>query len=95
MVGGAAGRDPLHVTEQHRLRQVSTGEFEVRADVDPGLGPSAVQGKRDRLGERMTYARALPAPFRERPTDRGHDARRFREDSFGLVRSVAALSVRG
>jgi hypothetical protein len=39
----------------------------------------------------MTYARALPAPFRERPTDRGRDARRFREDSFGLARSVAAL----
>ncbi len=82
---------PLHVTEQHHVRQSSTGEFEVRADVDPGLGPSAVQGKEIRYVGGMTYARALPAPFRQRPTDRGQDARRFREDSFGLVRSVAAM----
>jgi hypothetical protein len=82
---------PLHVTEQHRVRQSATGEFEVRADVDPGLGPSAVQGKEIVYVGGMTYARALPAPFRQRPTDRGHDARRFREDSFGLVRSVAAI----
>jgi hypothetical protein len=81
----------LHVTEQHRLRQVSSGEFEVRADVDPGLGPSAVQGKQIVWVNQMTYARALPARFRERPTDRGRDARRFREDSFELARSVAAL----
>jgi hypothetical protein len=82
---------PLHVTEQHRVRQSGSGEFEVRADVDPGLGPSAVQGKEIVYAGGMTYGRALPAPFRERPTDRGQDARRFREDSFGLVRSVASM----
>ncbi len=82
---------PLHVTEQHRVRQSTTGEFEVRADVDPGLGPSAVQGKEIVYAGGLTYARALPAPFRQRPTDRGQDARRFREDSFGLVRSVASM----
>ena len=81
----------LRVTEQHRLRQASSGEFEVRADVDPGLGPSAVQGKQVVYVDRMTYARSVPAPFRQRPTDRGRDARRFREDSFGLARSVAEL----
>ena len=81
----------LHVTEQHRLKQAAGGEFEVRSDVDPGLGPSAVQGKQIVYVNRMTYARAVPAPFRERPTDHGRDARRFREDSFGLARSVAEL----
>ncbi len=82
---------PLHVTEQHALRQAASGAFEVRADVDPGLGPHAVTGKHVIWVDGMTYARALPAPFRQRPTDRGRDARRYREDSFGLVRTVAAL----
>lgn len=86
-----ASGSPLHVTEKHRVRQSATGEFEVRADVDPGLGPSAVEGKEIVYAGGMTYARALPAPFRQRPTDRGQDARRFREDSFGLVRTVASM----
>jgi hypothetical protein len=86
------GSGPIvHVTEKHQVRQLAGGEFEVRADVDPGLGPSAVQGKEILYVNGMTYARALPASFRERPTDRGQDARRFREDSFGLVRTVAAM----
>jgi hypothetical protein len=85
------GQTSLHVVEQHRVRQAATGEFEVRADVDPGLGPQAVQGKQIIYVNGMTYARAQPAPFRERPTDHGRDARRFREDSFGLARSVAGL----
>jgi hypothetical protein len=96
--GGAAdwtvaqpGGVTVHVTEQHKLRQVSSGEFEVRADVDPGLGPNAVSGKHVIWVNGMTFARALPAPFRERPTDRGRDARRYREDSFGMVRTIAAL----
>lgn len=82
---------PLHVTEQHAIRQSATGAFEVRADVDPGLGPNAVAGKHVVWVDGMAYARSLPAPFRQRPTDRGRDARRYREDSFGLVRTVAAL----
>jgi hypothetical protein len=81
----------VHVTEQHKLRQASSGEFEVRADVNPGLGPNAVTGKQVIWVNGMTYARALPAPFRQRPTDRGHDARRYREDSFELLRTVAEL----
>jgi hypothetical protein len=81
----------LRVTEQHALRQAASGAFDLRAEVDPGLGPNAVTGKHVVWVNGMTYARALPAPFRERPTDRGRDARRYREDSFGLVRSVAAL----
>lgn len=81
----------VHVTEQHKVRQSVTGEFSVRADVNPGLGSNAVTGKEIVWVGGMTYARALPAPFRERPTDRGRDARRYREDSFGMLRSVAAL----
>jgi hypothetical protein len=87
-----AGQGPtVRVTEQHRVRQSATGDFEVRAQLDPGQGPSAVTGKGIIYAGGMTYARALPAPFRQRPTDRGRDARRFREDSFGLGRSLAGL----
>jgi hypothetical protein len=82
---------PLRVTEEHRVRQSQTGEFEVRAEVDPGLGPSALRGKQILYVNGMTYARSLPSPFRERPTDRGRDARRYREESFGMVRTVAEL----
>jgi hypothetical protein len=85
------GQAVMHVAEQHRLRQAASGEFEVREDVDPGLGPQAVEGKQIIYVNGMTYARAQPAPFRERPTDHGRDARRFREDSFGLARSVAGM----
>jgi hypothetical protein len=81
----------VRVTERHRVRQSATGEFEVRAELDPGQGPSGVTGKQVVYVGGMTYARALPAAFRERPTDRGRDARRFREDSFGLGRSLVGL----
>ncbi len=88
-----AGEDArrVHVTEHHRLRQLPSDDFEVRADVDPGLGPGSVGGKHVIHVAGTTYARALPAPFRERPTDRGRDARRFRDESFGLARSLARL----
>lgn len=85
--GGAS----LHVTEQHQLRQAASGDFALRADVDPGLGAHAVTGKEVVWAGGMTYARALPAAFRQRPTDRGRDARRYREDSFGLVRTLAGM----
>ena len=85
------GQVAVHVIEQHGVRQAANGDFEVRADVDPGLGPQAVEGKQIIYVNGMTYGRAPPAPFRERPTDRGRDARRYREDSFGLARSVAAM----
>lgn len=81
----------VHVTEHHQLRQSATGEFEVRAEIDPGLGPGSSGGKHVVWTGGMTYARALPAPFRERPTDRGRDARRFRDDSFRLAGTLAAL----
>lgn len=81
----------VHVTEHHRLRQLPSDDFEVRADLDPGLGAGAESGKHVIHVAGMTYARALPGPFRERPTDLGRDARRFRDDSFRLAGSLATL----
>lgn len=81
----------VHVTEHHQLRQAATGEFEVRAEIDPALGPGSSGGKHVIWTGGMTYARALPAPFRERPTDRGRDARRFRDESFRLAGTLATL----
>jgi hypothetical protein len=82
-------------TERHRLRQLATGELEVSAQVDPGRGPGGVSGKYVILAGGMTYARGESAPWRERPTDRGRDARRFRDESFGLAAEVLRLAGEG
>jgi len=87
--GEAAAR--VHAAERHKVRQAATGEFSLEADLDPGLGPGSETGKDVVFTGGMTYARARGAPFRERPTDRGRDARRFRDESFGLARDVASL----
>jgi hypothetical protein len=87
------GDDALRVraVERHRVRQSVTGDFEVVTDVDPGLGPGSETGKQVVRAGGMTYGRAKHAPFRERPTDRGRDARLFRAESFSLPLSVARL----
>jgi hypothetical protein len=76
------GSAPVKATERHRVRQLASGEFEASADVDPGGGPGSETGRQVVFSGGMTYARGRWAPFRERPTDRGRDARRFRDDSF-------------
>jgi hypothetical protein len=84
----------LHLAERHRVRQSAGGDFEVESDLDPGEGAGAETGKRIVYANGMTYARSRYAPFgawRERPTDRGRDARRFRDESFGLLADAAAL----
>jgi hypothetical protein len=81
----------VRTVERHRVRQTATGDFEVSAEIDPGLGPGSETGKEVVYAGGMTYARAKHAPFRERPTDRGRDARRFRDESFLAARSVARL----
>jgi len=84
----------LRLAERHRVRQSAAGDFEVESDLDPGEGAGAESGKRVVYARGMTYARSRYAPFgawRERPTDRGRDARRFRDESFGLLADVAAL----
>jgi hypothetical protein len=91
-----AGDPParVHALERHRVRQSATGEFEVESDLDPGLGEGSETGKHLVYVGGMTYARSRAAPFgafRERPTDRGRDARRFRDETFGVVADVARL----
>jgi hypothetical protein len=80
-----------HVVERHRVRQSASGEFEAGADIDPGLGPGSDSGREVVLAGGMTYARARYAPFRERPTDHGRDARRYRDESFHVARSLVRL----
>ena len=81
----------VHTVEHHRVRQAATGEFEVRAELDPGLGPGSDSGREIVYTGGMTYAHARYAPYRERPTDRGRDARRFRDESFLSARAVTRL----
>ena len=78
----------VRAVERHRIRQSATGDFDVSADVDPGLGPGSDAGKEVIRAGGMTYARAKYAPWRERPTDRGRDARRFRDESFSAPAAV-------
>jgi hypothetical protein len=85
------GAAPVHLVERHRLRQLASGEFEVSAELDPGTGPGAQTGKQIVYAGGMTYARSAWAPFRERPTDRGRDARRARDESFRMAADLAAL----
>ena len=62
--------------------------------VDPGRGPGSESGKRVIWARGMSYARSLyPASgeWRERPTDHGRGARRFRDESFLLAGEVAGL----
>jgi hypothetical protein len=82
---------PVRAIERHHLRQLATGEFEVSSDVDPGAGPGSETGKQLIFVDGMTYARGRWAPFRERPTDRGRDARRARDESFRVALDLAEL----
>jgi hypothetical protein len=81
----------VHVVERHRVRQLASGDFEVEAEVDAGQGPGAVTGKHVIWTGGLAYARGRFAPWRERPTDRGRDARRFRDESFGLIADLVRL----
>jgi hypothetical protein len=84
----------VHASERHQLRQLAGGEFFVESDIDPGRGPGSDSGLRVVWAKGMTYARSRYAPsgaWRERPTDRGRDARRFRDQSFLVAADVADL----
>ncbi len=81
----------VHAVERHRVRQSATGDFDASAEVDPGLGPGSDQGKDVIRAGGMTYARAKYAPWRERPTDRGRDARLFRDGSFSVAAELVRL----
>jgi hypothetical protein len=85
------GTAPIAASERHRLRQLRSGEFELATDLDPGTGPASLQGKQIVFARGRTYARGRWAPWRERPTDRGNGARRYRDDSFRLAADLADL----
>ncbi len=81
----------VHVAERHRVRQAANGEFEADAEIDEGRGPGGETGKHVVFSGGLTYARAQFAPWRERPTDHGRDARRFRDESFTMAGDLARL----
>jgi hypothetical protein len=87
----ADGASRVHVTERHRVRQAANGEFEADAEIDEGRGPGGEAGKHVVSVGGLTYARGQYAPWRERPTDHGRDARRFRDQSFTLAGDLARL----
>jgi hypothetical protein len=86
---GSAER--VRAVESHRLVQASTGEFAAESGIDPGLGDGAQTGREVIWAGNLTYARNRWAPWRERPTDHGRDARRYRGESFGLAADLARL----
>jgi hypothetical protein len=91
----ADGSARVHVEERHRVRQAANGEFEADAIIDEGRGPGGESGKHVVFSGGLTYARAHFAPWRERPTDHGRDARRFRDESFTLAGDLARLQGAG
>jgi hypothetical protein len=90
----AKGERKVEVAERHAVRQLATGEFAADGTMDPGRGPGSESGKRVIWARGMSYARSLhPASgeWRQRPTDHGRGARRFRDESFLLAGEVAGL----
>lgn len=94
----AKGSDPAHpvrATERHRLRQRPDGAFLVSADLDPGTWDGAQTGRTLLFDGKRTWARDRwsppPGAYRARPDDRGEEARRHRDESFGLAGELARL----
>jgi len=81
----------VHAAERHRVRQSVDGAFEANAEIDEGRGPGGETGKHVIYAGGLTYAHAQYAPWRERPTDHGRDARRFRDESFTMAGDLARL----
>jgi hypothetical protein len=90
----ARGDRKIETSERHSVRQLASGDFAAEGTVDPGRGPGSESGKRVVWTRGMSYASSLyPASgaWRERPSDHGQGARRFRDESFLLAGEVAAL----
>jgi hypothetical protein len=90
----ARGERRTAAAERHRVRQAGDGSFLAQSDVDPGLGAGSETGMRVAWAGGKTWARSRYAPsggWRERPSDHGRDARRFRDQAFGGAAEVAGL----
>lgn len=85
------GAERLRAVERHEVRQLASGPFRALLELDPGTWPGAESGREVIFVDGMTYAHGRYAPFRQRPTDRGRDARRFRDESFRLGADLARL----
>ncbi len=88
------GDRKVEAVEHHAVRQLASGAFAADGTIDPGRGPGSESGKQVVFVDGMTYARSLYAAsgaWRERPTDHGRGARRFRDESFLLAGEVAGL----
>jgi hypothetical protein len=88
------GERRVAAAERHRVRQTADGAFLAQTDVDPGRGPGSETGMRVAWVQQKTYARnryAASGGWRERPADHGRDARRFRDQAFGVGRELLAL----
>jgi len=86
---------PIRLSERHQLRQQKGGAFRVSTDLDPGTWQGAETGRTIVYDGQRTFARGRWTPargaFRDRPQDRGEEARRHRQESFGLAEQVARL----
>jgi hypothetical protein len=88
------GERRVAATERHHVRQRADGTFLAQSDLDPGRGPGSETGMRVAFTQGKTFARSRYAPsggWRERPSDHGRDARRFRDQAFGVAGELAAL----
>jgi hypothetical protein len=90
-VSRGPGSRVVNMTERHRVRQAADGAFEVSSVLDPGEGESAETGRTVVHAGGKTWARSRWTRFRERPEDLGADARRSREDGFGVAGDLLAL----
>jgi hypothetical protein len=83
--------DRVRAVERHGLVQAVNGEFALESEVDGGQGEGTQTGREVTWAGKTTYARGRWAPWRERPTDRGRDAKRFRGESWGMAADLALL----
>ncbi|HEY7724654.1 MAG TPA: hypothetical protein VH880_04940 [Anaeromyxobacteraceae bacterium] len=94
-ISWSVGRGPesqrLRMAERHVVRQLAGGDFHALSELDPGAWHGAETGREVVFAGGATFARSRWSPFRERPADRGAEARRRRDESFRLAGDLATL----
>jgi len=91
-VGRGPGSRTVTTTERHQIRQLAGGEFEVENVLDAGRGPEGETGRTVIFAGGTTYGGSRYGALRERASDRGRDARRFRDESFRLAGELDRLA---